>query len=65
MQLRLLKGRSFPGKVLITRRMDPQDDSVLRSPDSNRSFSDNDTGSTEQTDEFVQVLWLASPVVVT
>ncbi|KAL3506802.1 hypothetical protein ACH5RR_032184 [Cinchona calisaya] len=50
----LLKGRSFPGKVLITRRTDPQDGSILRSPNTNRNFSDNDTGSSDHMDEFVQ-----------
>ncbi|XP_027164184.1 TBC1 domain family member 22B-like [Coffea eugenioides] len=50
----LLKGRSFPGKILITRRTDPQDDLILRSPDSNRSLSDNDTGSSERVDESSQ-----------
>ncbi|KAA8527267.1 hypothetical protein F0562_034636 [Nyssa sinensis] len=47
----LLKGRSFPGKVLITRRSDPLDGSTLRSPDNERSFSDNDTGSSGQMEE--------------
>ena len=56
MPFRLLKGRSFPGKILITRRTDPQDDLILRSPDSNRSLSDNDTGSSERVDESSQVL---------
>ncbi|CDP15469.1 unnamed protein product [Coffea canephora] len=50
----LLKGRSFPGKILITRRTDPQDDLILRSPDSNRSLSDNDTGSSERVAESSQ-----------
>ncbi|CAK9174457.1 unnamed protein product [Ilex paraguariensis] len=50
----LLKGRSFPGKVLITRRSNPLDDLTLRSPDTNRSFSDSDTGRNEQIDEYVE-----------
>uniref|UniRef100_A0A5B7AHX2 Putative Ypt/Rab-GAP domain of gyp1p superfamily protein n=1 Tax=Davidia involucrata TaxID=16924 RepID=A0A5B7AHX2_DAVIN len=49
----LLKGRSFPGKVLITQRLDPLAGSTLRSPDE-RSFSDSDTGLNEQMDESVE-----------
>ncbi|CAL5348044.1 unnamed protein product [Camellia sinensis] len=49
----LLKGRSFPGKVLITRRSDPISDSGLRSPDIDRSFSDKDAGTSEQLDDSV------------
>lgn len=50
----LLKGRSFPGKVLITRRSDPISDSGLRSPDIDRSFSDKDAGTSEQLDDSVE-----------
>ncbi|GAA0162387.1 GTPase-activating protein [Lithospermum erythrorhizon] len=46
----LLKGRSFPGKVLITRTSEPPDMSMLYSPNSGRSFSDNDIGPSEQVD---------------
>ncbi|KAI5674078.1 hypothetical protein M9H77_14442 [Catharanthus roseus] len=46
----LLKGRSFPGKILITRRSDPLDEPNLLSPSSNRSYSDNGAGSSEVMD---------------
>lgn len=45
-----LKGRSFPGKVLITRTAEPPDMSMLYSPRSGRSVSDNETGPSEQVD---------------
>ncbi|CAH9083305.1 unnamed protein product [Cuscuta epithymum] len=48
--LRLLKGRSFPGKVFITPRADPLDASALYSPTSSRIIS-NETGPNEQIDE--------------
>ncbi|XP_031127260.1 GTPase-activating protein GYP1 isoform X1 [Ipomoea triloba] len=47
---RLLKGRSFPGKVLITQRDDPLDASNLYSPSSGRRISDTEAGSSEQMD---------------
>ncbi|GFY92754.1 hypothetical protein Acr_08g0011500 [Actinidia rufa] len=50
----LLKGRSFPGKVLISRKLDPLSDSSLRSPDIDRHFSDKDAGTSEQHDDFVE-----------
>ncbi|KAK3005241.1 hypothetical protein RJ639_015922 [Escallonia herrerae] len=50
----LLKGRSFPGKVLITRRSSPVEDSTLHSPDSDRSFSDNDIRSSELMDDYTE-----------
>ncbi|KAJ9701645.1 hypothetical protein PVL29_006841 [Vitis rotundifolia] len=52
----LLKGRSFPGKVLLTRRSDPLDSSSVqeRSPDDERSFSDNDTGPSDRIDKSVE-----------
>ncbi|KAK9288753.1 hypothetical protein L1049_017217 [Liquidambar formosana] len=52
----LLKGRSFPGKVLLTRRSDPLDNSSLqeRSPNNERSFSDNDIGASEHMDKSVE-----------
>nr|GME15610.1 TBC1 domain family member 22B [Ipomoea batatas] len=46
----LLKGRSFPGKVLITQRDDPLDGSNLYSPSSGRRISDTEAGSSEQMD---------------
>lgn len=46
----LLKGRSFPGKVLITRRSDPLEGSPICSPDVDRSPSDADGISREQID---------------
>ncbi|XP_019255942.1 PREDICTED: TBC1 domain family member 22B [Nicotiana attenuata] len=46
----LLKGRSFPGKVLITRRSDPVDNSIVRSPDNHGSLRDSETGPSQQTD---------------
>ncbi|XAR71065.1 hypothetical protein NMG60_11028158 [Bertholletia excelsa] len=50
----LLKGRSFPGKVLITRRSDPINDSSLYSPSTERSFSDKDAGTSDRLDDFVE-----------
>ncbi|KAL2507238.1 Ypt/Rab-GAP domain of gyp1p superfamily protein [Forsythia ovata] len=47
----LLKGRSFPGKVLITQRSNPPDQSALHSPSNDRRFSDSDTEHVEQVDE--------------
>ncbi|KAL3324036.1 hypothetical protein AABB24_038284 [Solanum stoloniferum] len=46
----LLKGRSFPGKVLITRRSDPLDNSTMRSPDNHGSLRDSETGPSQQAD---------------
>ncbi|XP_010268253.1 PREDICTED: TBC1 domain family member 22B [Nelumbo nucifera] len=48
----LLKGRSFPGKVLLTRRSDPLDVSGLseHSPGIERSHSENDLGPGENMD---------------
>ncbi|XP_060216879.1 GTPase-activating protein GYP1 [Lycium barbarum] len=46
----LLKGRSFPGKVLITRRSDPLDNSIVRSPDNHLSLRDRETGPSQQAD---------------
>jgi hypothetical protein len=51
----LLKGRSVPGKVSITRRSDPSDGSPLRSPDIHRSFSDSEAGSSERADSSGEV----------
>ncbi|XP_059460203.1 uncharacterized protein LOC132189462 isoform X2 [Corylus avellana] len=46
----LLKGRSIPGKILLTRRLDPPDEpsSQERSPEYIRSFSENDAGSSDR-----------------
>lgn len=46
----LLKGRSFPGKVLITRRSDPLDSSSVRSPDNHGSLRDSEMGPSQQAD---------------
>lgn len=46
----LLKGRSIPGKVLLTRRADPPEDPRLRSSTFGRSFSENDAGTSDQMD---------------
>ncbi|XP_073308925.1 uncharacterized protein [Primulina huaijiensis] len=44
----LLKGRSFPGKVLITRRSEPLDQSGFYSPNTGRRYSDGDFEHGEQ-----------------
>ncbi|KAJ7947463.1 Rab-GTPase-TBC domain containing protein [Quillaja saponaria] len=46
----LLKGRSIPGKVLLTRRSDPLEDSSLKEtpPNYERSFSYNDAGTSDR-----------------
>ncbi|KAJ6733954.1 GTPASE-ACTIVATING PROTEIN GYP1-LIKE [Salix koriyanagi] len=46
----LLKGRSIPGKVLLTRRADPPEDPSLRSPTFGRSFSEIDAGTSDLMD---------------
>ncbi|XWS13177.1 hypothetical protein CRYUN_Cryun36dG0015200 [Craigia yunnanensis] len=52
----LLKGRSIPGKVLLTRRPDPLDDSGLqeRSPSYQRSFSQNNAGTSDDMDKSME-----------
>ncbi|KAK8515986.1 hypothetical protein V6N13_093243 [Hibiscus sabdariffa] len=52
----LLKGRSIPGKILLTRRPDPLDDSGLQeqSPSYQRSFSQNDAGTSDDADKTVE-----------
>ncbi|XP_073028958.1 uncharacterized protein [Primulina eburnea] len=47
----LLKGRSFPGKVLITRRSEPLDQSGFYSPNTGRRYSDSDFEHGEQVEE--------------
>ncbi|KDP43912.1 hypothetical protein JCGZ_20922 [Jatropha curcas] len=46
----LLKGRSIPGKVLLTRRTDPPEDPSVHSPGFGRSFSENDAGISDRMD---------------
>nr|AKF43347.1 Ypt/Rab-GAP domain of gyp1p superfamily protein [Pelargonium tetragonum] len=43
----LLKGRSIPGKVLLTRRLDPADELNLLSPDYRRTQSAHETGTSD------------------
>ncbi|KNA24261.1 hypothetical protein SOVF_017210 isoform B [Spinacia oleracea] len=53
----LLKGRSFPGKVLLSRRTEPFDASSIHgSPrgEYGRTFSQNDAGPSEQEDDSVE-----------
>ncbi|KAA3484338.1 GTPase-activating protein GYP1-like isoform X2 [Gossypium australe] len=52
----LLKGRSIPGKILLTRRSDILDDSGSqeRSPSYQRSFSQNDAGTSDDMDKSVE-----------
>ncbi|MBA0711136.1 hypothetical protein Golax_010357 [Gossypium laxum] len=54
--LRLLKGCSIPGKILLTRRSDILDDSGSqeRSPSYQRSFSQNDAGTSDDMDKSVE-----------
>lgn len=52
---RILKGRSFPGKILITRRSNSLNESTLHSPSSNMSFSPNDTSYKEEMDGDTEV----------
>ncbi|XP_057777394.1 uncharacterized protein LOC130995919 [Salvia miltiorrhiza] len=46
----LLKGRSFPGKILITRRSDPLDPSTLHSPNIDRRSPESDRDHSDQLD---------------
>ncbi|CAG7907555.1 unnamed protein product [Brassica rapa] len=48
-----LKGRSIPGKVLLTRRPDPTPEPI--SPTYHRSLSENDAGRNERSDNPVEV----------
>ncbi|KAL0349313.1 UNVERIFIED_CONTAM: hypothetical protein Sangu_1159100 [Sesamum angustifolium] len=50
----LLKGRSFPGKVLLTRRSDPLEQSVSPSANNDRRFSDSDVDHGEQADRMTE-----------
>ncbi|GKD45263.1 hypothetical protein Tco_1269908, partial [Tanacetum coccineum] len=47
----LLKGRSFPGKVLITRRSDPPDGAILGYPGVSRSPSEIDSPPSKDMDD--------------
>ncbi|XP_038691647.1 GTPase-activating protein GYP1-like isoform X1 [Tripterygium wilfordii] len=53
----LLKGRSIPGKVLLTRRLDPPDELILQeqSPKYERSFSEYDAGTSDRMDKSGEV----------
>ncbi|XVF29467.1 hypothetical protein REPUB_Repub15cG0123900 [Reevesia pubescens] len=55
-RLRFLKGRSIPGKVFLTRRPDPLDDSGLQqqSPSYQRSYSQNDAGTSDDMDKYME-----------
>nr|AKF43342.1 Ypt/Rab-GAP domain of gyp1p superfamily protein [Pelargonium exstipulatum] len=44
----LLKGRSIPGKVLLTRRVEPADESSVPSPDYRRTQSAHETGTSDR-----------------
>nr|AKF43339.1 Ypt/Rab-GAP domain of gyp1p superfamily protein [Pelargonium cotyledonis] len=44
----LLKGRSIPGKVLLTRRLEPADESSVLSPDYRRTQSAHETGTSDR-----------------
>ncbi|CAI0397037.1 unnamed protein product [Linum tenue] len=47
----MLKGRSIPGKVLLTRRSPAEEASLQEhSPTFHRSFSENDAGTSNRTD---------------
>ncbi|XP_062082274.1 GTPase-activating protein GYP1 isoform X1 [Humulus lupulus] len=52
----LLKGRTIPGKILLTRRSDPVDDlsSQENSPSYQRSFSSNDAGTSDRMEKAVR-----------
>ncbi|XP_020216988.1 TBC1 domain family member 22B isoform X2 [Cajanus cajan] len=52
----LLQGRSMPGKILLSRRSDPPDNSnsKISSPDYRRSFSHNDAGTSNHTSGAVE-----------
>ncbi|KAH1220201.1 TBC1 domain family member 22B [Glycine max] len=54
----LLKGRSIPGKILLSRRVDPPDNSNSKasSPNYKRSFSHNDAGTSDHTSGAVEVI---------
>ncbi|XP_031284935.1 GTPase-activating protein gyp1-like [Pistacia vera] len=51
----LLKGRSIPGKILLTRRAEPIEDPSLHSPSFGRSLSQNDAGTSDHMHDSVEV----------
>ena len=53
---RLLKGRSIPGKILLSQRVDLPDNPNLYSPTYERSSSFSDTGTSDHTSETVEVI---------
>lgn len=54
---RLLKGRSIPGKVLLSRRSDPLDQSNIQvhSPNYERSFSYNEAETSDRMSKDLEV----------
>lgn len=55
--IRLLKGRSFPGKVLLTRKPDPPNQfSPTKHPSDIESSSEIDIGRGESSDNFDEVM---------
>ncbi|TKY48303.1 TBC1 domain family member 22B [Spatholobus suberectus] len=50
----LLKGRSIPGKILLSQRVDPPDNSNLYSPTYIRSASYTEAGTSDHTSETVE-----------
>ncbi|XP_020224653.1 TBC1 domain family member 22B [Cajanus cajan] len=50
----LLKGRSMPGKILLSQRVEPPDNSNLASPTYIRNSSFGDTGTSNRTTETVE-----------
>lgn len=55
---RLLKGRSFPGKVLLTQKSEPLQEcgSPVLSPIMEKSYSENDIGPDEHVDRSSEVI---------
>ncbi|KAJ0093473.1 hypothetical protein Patl1_26609 [Pistacia atlantica] len=50
----LLKGRSIPGKILLTRRAEPIEDPSLHSPSFGRSLSQNDAGTSDHVHDSIE-----------
>lgn len=57
---RLLKGRTFPGKILLTRKAEPLNDPVSlgTSPELGRSYSENELVSIESISSSSEVIYL-------
>ena len=57
--VRLFKGRTFPGKILLTRKSEPLHDpgSLETAPDFDWNRSENELGSTESTNNGLEVLF--------